>query len=183
MKYKKRNIILCLLICIICFSSSITALAATHYLLTGKGYSTASIKINSDAVSSQYTYRLDDAIDAWNNSGADVDITISKYSGNTIKTKTLANETFYGEYAWNYIHVVPFTGRVRQFDITINLATCTSKEMQSTMVHELGHALNLDDNPCNTTSDKDKSVMNYGRDRTVTKKPTSWDIEGVKASY
>lgn len=104
---------MCLLICVICFSSSIAALAATHYLLTGKGY----------------------------------------------------------------------TGRVRQFDRTINLATCTSKEMQPTMVHELGHALNLDDNPCNTTSDKGKSVMNYGRDRTVTKKPTSWDIEGVKASY
>lgn len=183
MKHKKRNFLLCLLICFISFSTSLVTLAATHYILLGKGYYKSSVSINSAGVSSEYTSYWNSAVDAWNNSDAGVSISSSNYSSNTIVTKSLSNQTYYGEYSWSSLQVIISTGRVKQFDITINTYTCTKDYMVSAMVHELGHAFNLDDNPCNTSGYYNSSIMNYGRDRNVLKSPTSWDIEGVEESY
>lgn len=49
------------------------------------------------------------------------------------------------------------------------------------MVHELGHALTLGDNPSNTTT-PDASIMNYGSNR-QNYTPRADDITGVNATY
>lgn len=54
--------------------------------------------------------------------------------------------------------------------------------IQSVIVHELGHALCLDDNPSNTTT-PNASIMNHRRTRDTIYVPQLDDINGVKNAY
>lgn len=73
-------------------------------------------------------------------------------------------------------------GRAGKFKIELNRNTLVSESdtvRSSVLVHELGHAFCLDDNP----SSRNSSIMNYDRDRDYLTWPTSDDIAGVNAAY
>ena len=75
-----------------------------------------------------------------------------------------------------------FGGRAGKFKIELNRNNLVSKSdtfRSSVLVHELGHAFCLDDNPSSGNS----SIMNYDRNRNYLTWPTSDDIAGVNAAY
>lgn len=184
MRFRKRclSFLICLVLCFVSFSSTTLVLAATHYILLGHGYHQSSIPVDYEGVGSSYMSYWNIARNAWNNSGAGVSIIPDSNSTNTISTKSFPNQTYYGKYNWSPLFVKP-SGRVSSFTIIINTAQCPPGYMCSTMVHEFGHAFNLDDNPCNQVGYYNSSIMNYGRSRDTLRSPTVWDIEGVQASY
>ena len=58
---------------------------------------------------------------------------------------------------------------------------------KSTVAHEVGHALSLDDMDMNNQAEDwpvvPHSIMSYGRDRTVVIAPHNCDVAGVKKNY
>ena len=73
-------------------------------------------------------------------------------------------------------------GRAGKFKIELNRNTLVSESdtfRSSVLVHELGHAFCLGDNPSSGNS----SSMNYDRNRNYLTWPTSDDIAGVNAAY
>ena len=65
-------------------------------------------------------------------------------------------------------------------EINALLCTGTTEEIRSTITHEIGHLLGLNDNP---PVDDDYSLMNHNRDRSTVYVPTPYDIANVLHRY
>lgn len=145
------------------------------YLNHNFGWQSTSIPIKN-ATSSAYTKVVTNSIAAWNNAiPGDVNIYLKKKTQNTI---------YSGNYADSWIGYYSYytkKGKTYKFNIYLNdrlLANQSDNYKQSTLVHELGHALSLADNPPNV-----QSIMRYDRNRNTMIVPQQDDIDGVKSFY
>lgn len=145
------------------------------YLNQNFGWKSTSIPIRN-ATSSSYTSVVKNSISAWNNSiPGKINIYLNKNAPNTI---------YSGNYADSWIGYYSFytkNNKTYKFNIYLNnrlLSKKSSNYKQSTLVHELGHALSLADNPPSSPS-----IMRYDRNRNTLITPQKDDINGVKNFY
>ena len=165
----KNKILSILIILIFC----ITVISSNAYSNQQYGWPTTYIPIR-DATSSQYTQVVKNSIKAWNNAVPGVKFYLSKNAPNVI---------YSGNYKNNWIGYYSYytrKGKTYKFNIYLNNRLLSKKSYnykQSTLVHELGHALSLADNP------SAKSIMRHDRNRNVLIAPTEDDKAGVKKHY
>ncbi len=114
---------------------------------------------------------------AWNNSvGTNITVTSSGSSPYTCEVKSY-NETWFGLASYNNSNE-----RLTSAVIKINTSTCSSdsNSRKSTITHEIGHLLGLDDDP---TTVANQSLMNHNRNRSIIYTPTDYDILNIKYIY
>lgn len=175
-KLSRKAIISLFIIFCLVFSTSMSVYA---YTTISYGYISNSIPIEN-RVSAGYHYQFLSSKDAWNNAGAEVSIYTVPGSGNNWITDEVIADTWYGQYEAKSLQYV-FWGRATKFKITLNrtqLVSASDNFKQSVIVHELGHALCLDDNP-----PESPSIMRYDRNRETCITPQQDDINGVLANY
>lgn len=134
---------------------------------------TIQFKVSADK---KYNDDILRSMKAWNEAVPGVSITTNKKASNVIFSGYY-NTNWVGYYTW----VTNSKGEVTSFNIYINEKHLNGKSdefIQSVIVHELGHALSLADNPPNAVS-----IMQYSRNRNVMYVPQKDDIEGVKNIY
>lgn len=145
------------------------------YLNQNFGWQSTSIPIKN-ATSSSYTTVVNNSIDAWNNAiPGEVNIYLNKKANNIIYSGSYA-DSWIGRYSY-----YTKNGKTSRFNIYLNdrlLANQSDNYKQSTLVHELGHALSLADNPPGV-----QSIMRYDRNRNTMIVPQQDDINGVKSFY
>lgn len=171
---KKSTIAFLIVFCILLINS-VSVLA---YVTIDFGYISKEIPIENRTTS--YHYPFLNSISAWNNCGAGVNIYTVPGSGNNWITDEKIADTWYGMYEAKIRQYI-FWGRATKFKITLNRTTLVSQTdnfVQSVIVHELGHALCLGDNP-----PESPSIMRYDRDRETCITPQQDDIDGVIANY
>lgn len=162
---------------------AIFTVSSNAYSLQAYGYPTVYIPIKS-AVSSEYTNAVKNAVAAWNNA---IPITTGKKN----KVKTLfyfdnkaSNVIYSQERSESWVGAYSYytkKGKTYKFNIYLNdrlLKNKSENYKQSVAVHELGHALSLNDNPPET-----QSIMRYDRNRNIMIVPQPDDIAGVKKQY
>ena len=121
------------------------------------------------------------SVSAWNSTNTPVNIKTVPGSGHSYVIDGVYNDTWYGLYTPKNRQWI-ISGRAGKFTIELNRKELVSESdnfWQSVLVHELGHAFCLDDNPSSGNS----SIMNYDRNRNTLIKPTSNDIAGVNSAY
>lgn len=121
------------------------------------------------------------SIAEWNNASPYINIQQVPGSGHSYIISGQWQDTWYGTYTPQEREFV-FWGRAGKFKIELNRTNLVSESdtfRKSVLVHELGHAFCLDDNPSSGNS----SVMNHTRDRNFLTWPTRDDIAGVKSAY
>ncbi len=124
---------------------------------------------------------FNNSIDAWNSTSTPVAITQVPGSGHSYLIDGQFSDDWYGLYTYLSRQYV-FWGRTKKFKIELNRNNLVNESdtfRKSVLVHELGHAFCLGDNPSSGNS----SIMNYTRDRNYLTWPTGDDIAGVNAAY
>jgi len=180
-KIKRNKKVVCLLLAItitICFGTTSFA-----FIYLSSGYESASIQIENRTIT--YSDQFIASKNAWNATSTPAWITAVAGSGNNWIDDDVYTDTWNGEYVPVTLQYVLF-GRATKFHIRLNrslLVNESSNFRRSVIVHELGHALCLNDNPSNTINTKNNSIMNYMRDRDVLISPTQDDIDGVNDAY
>lgn len=163
------------------FCSTIAVYAADPYIDCGSETGNVTVKSYSSNYNDIWVGIINDGIAAWNDSSANVSISTSSSSNNTIEAARY-NDTWYGLTTQSYY---VSTGYTTKFTIQINArtiaddATDTQNFATSTVAHEFGHVFWLCDNP-NTT---EASLMKYSRDRNTMTTPQQFDIDNVNAKY
>ncbi|MGX8797863.1 hypothetical protein ACR6HW_17670 [Fusibacter sp. JL298sf-3] len=155
-----------------------TSLAYTaQYIYYGGGLLNPSVEVED-----RLSYDIyDQCVNTWNSTSTPVNITTVPGSGHSYIISGQWDDVWYGMYTPKDRQYV-FTGRAGKFKIELNRSTLVNKSdtfRSSVLVHELGHAFCLDDNP----SSGDASIMNYTRNRDYLTWPTSDDIAGVNNAY
>lgn len=180
MKSSKRIIgMICTLV--LCLTSINPVYAADPYLNYGAKTGTINVQNYSSKYGKKWTERIDKCITAWNNSGANVNISISTNSKNIIESAEYS-DTWYG--STNQVYNKK-TGYTSQFTIRINRRTIKQAAekygmfARSTLVHEIGHVFWLCDNP----STNKASIMKYNRNRNTMVKPQTVDVDNVNKKY
>ena len=171
---KLSSILLCL---VFCFSFS-TAVYAASYIYYDGGLKSATVDVEN-RLSNSSVYK--NSVSAWNSTNTPVNIKTVPGSGHSYVIDGVYNDTWYGLYTPKNRQWI-ISGRAGKFTIDLNRKELVSESdnfWQSVLVHELGHAFCLDDNPSSGNS----SIMNYDRNRNTLIKPTSNDIAGVNSAY
>lgn len=165
---------------VIIFCSSVTVYAADPY--GNCGTKTGTIIVQSySGLSDEWVSIIDTGIANWNNSSANVKISVFLWSSNKIEAAQYS-DTWYG--LTTQTHDAS-TGYTSKFVIQINSKTISDEATNfsnfaiSTVTHEFGHVFWLCDNPNTTKS----SIMKYSRDRNTMTKPQQFDIDNVNAKY
>lgn len=163
-----------MLIVLTLIATSVSSINA--YGLQNYGWKSTSIPIKYD-LNSEYRPIIEASIKAWNNVHPKIKIYYSSKASNVI---------YIGEYkeSWvgYYSYYLNKKKQVTRFNIYINdrlVKSKTNNYKQSVLVHELGHALSLADNPGNTKG----TIMSYSRNRNKMITPQADDIAGVKKTY
>ena len=98
--------------------------------------------------------------------------------------KKASNVIYSGSYDDSWVGCYSYytkSGKTYKFNIYLNdrlLKDKSNNYKQSVLVHELGHALSLADNPPEA-----QSIMRYDRNRNIMIVPQPDDIAGVKKQY
>ncbi len=177
MRRKLSKIIIPMLLCVLLTSMLTTVAFAAQYIYYDGGLLNPAVEVEN-----RLSYGIfRDCVDAWNSTDTPVKITQVPGSGHSYIISGQWDDTWYGMYTPQSRQYV-FWGRARKFKIELNRSTLVSESdtfRSSVLVHELGHAFCLDDNP----SSGNASIMNYDRNRNYLTWPTSDDIAGVNATY
>lgn len=174
MRKRLTSIILCLMLSL---SFSMVAYAASYIYYAG-GLKNASVEVENRL---SYSTVYKNSVNVWNNTSTPVNITTVPGSGHSYVIDGVYDDTWYGLYTPKDRQYL-VSGRAGKFTIELNRSQLVSESdnfRQSVLVHELGHAFCLDDNPSSGNS----SIMNYDRNRNTLIKPTSNDIAGVNNAY
>lgn len=172
MKHSKKQLCL-ILLSLFTFFGSFAAVSA--YVPYGFGYPTPRITIKN-ACTADYTPTFHASLAAWNNATPTAQLTESSSSINYVTNNSYA-DSWVGYYSYFYNRKKVVT----RFYIRLNTRLLDSKSSnykQSVLVHELGHALNLSDNPPTSPS-----IMRYDRNRELIYTPQADDIAGVNTMY
>lgn len=91
------------------------------------------------------------------------------------------SQSWYGNYAPHGVRNInrTFTIKVNTRTLLADAGSNYQAWVTSTVTHEIGHSLSLDDDP-NTSS---ASIMKHSRNRTTSQVPTSYDISEVERIY
>ena len=144
------------------------------YTLQKFGWKTTYVPIRN-AAGPAYEQTIIDSINAWNRAIPEVYFYLDKNAPNAIYSGN------YKESWVGYYQYYTRNGKTYKFNIYLNnrlLSKRSSNYKQSVLVHELGHALCLSDNPAER-----KSIMRYDRNRNYMIKPQRDDIKGVIKAY
>lgn len=177
MRKKIKKLSKNLLSVILFFSFSMVAYAATYIYYDG-GLKNAVVEVENRLGNSTV---YSNSTSAWNNTNTPVSIKTVAGSGHSYVSSGTYSDTWYGLYTPKERQYI-VAGRAGKFTIELNRNELVSKSnvfWQSVLVHELGHAFCLDDNP----SSGDASIMNYDRNRNTLIRPTSHDVAGVNYAY
>lgn len=180
MKKLKYFIVLTIALCMV-FASSIVTYAADPYLSYGSKTGSVNVEKYSDKYNDTWVSILNNGISAWNNSKANVSISKTSSSKNSIEAAQY-DDTWYGLTTQTYN---PSTGYTSKFVIKVNARTISADATnfdnfaKSTVTHEFGHVFWLCDNPSTSKS----SIMKYSRDRNTMTTPQTFDIDNVNAKY
>lgn len=134
--------------------------------------------IGSNAQSSAWYPLILQSSEAWNNTtGTVISVSTTEESPYTCEVDAYSAK-WYGITNSTYIGKNILSGK-----ICINTATCTNNSIfrKSTITHEIGHLLGLNDNP--PVSAPNESLMSHMRDRTKIYIPQPYDITNVKYTY
>lgn len=177
MKHKLFKIMFPILLCMVLTSIFTTVVFAAQYIYYDGGLRNPTVEVED-----RLSYKIfRDCIDKWNRTNTPVEITQVPGSGHSYVISGQWDDTWYGMYTPQSRQYL-FWGRAGKFKIELNRNTLVSESdtfRSSVLVHELGHAFCLNDNPSSGNS----SIMNYDRDRNYLTWPTSADIAGVNAAY
>lgn len=180
MKKIKKLLGIVMSICFI-FGSSMAVYAADPYINCGSETGKVSVKSYSDKYNDTWVSVINNGISAWNNSKANVSISVSSSSSNTIEAAQY-NDTWYGLTTQTYNtatgYTISFVMKINARTIN-NDATNFSNFAKSTVTHEFGHVFWLCDNPTTNKS----SIMKYSRNRNTMTVPQTFDIDNVNAKY
>lgn len=155
--------------------------AADPYLSCGSETGNITIQKYSNKYNDTWISIIDKGISGWNNSSANVSISVTSSSENTIEAASY-DEAWYGLATQIYN---TSTGYTSSFVIKVNVRTISKDAVnfknfaRSTVTHELGHIFWLCDNPSTSKS----SIMKYDRNRNVMVLPQKFDIDNVNAKY
>lgn len=180
MKRTKRLLGVVVAACLI-LGSAMVVYAADPYLSYGSKSGKVAVKNYSNRYNDTWVRIIDNSINAWNNSSANVSISKTSKSNNTIEAAQY-NDTWYGLNSQTYDKS---TGYTSKFVIKVNVRTISndaknfSNFAQSTVAHELGHTFWLCDNPTTSKS----SLMKYSRNRNTMTTPQQFDIDNVNKKY
>lgn len=161
--------------------SFIVVYADDPYINNGSETGNVTVKSYSGDNNYAWVRIIDDGIAAWNNSSANVSISTSSSSDNTIEPARY-NDVWYG---LTIQECNPSTGYTIKFTIKINARTIADDATDifnfatSTLSHEFGHVFWLCDDP-NTPQ---PSLMKYRRDRNTMTTPQQFDVDNVNAKY
>lgn len=173
MKLKKPTVftLVVLFAIVICTTAN-----AVQYIYYNHGCASCVIQINNGLYITNFTA----AKEKWNNTNTSVDIsTTTVVNGTNSCIEYAVQDTWYGLYTPQTYN---WAGRATRFQITLNNTALSGKSSTfrlSVLVHELGHAFCLDDNP----STGNNSIMNYDRNRNYLTWPTTNDEAGVNYAY
>lgn len=179
MKRTKKILSIAVMICIL-LGFSVVAYAADPYLDYGTRTGKTSVQEYSGKYNDTWVAIIDDSISAWNDSEANVYLSVTNGSVNTIEAARY-NDSWYGLTT----QTLTTSGYTSQFSIKLNArtigddATNAVNFAKSTATHEFGHVFWLCDNPSTT----EPSIMKYSRDRNVMVTPQPFDIENVNKKY
>ena len=169
---KRKNTPLVIITLLLLIITSTTSYA---YVTWGGGYISKSIPIEDRAID----YPTTASFNAWNNCGAGVNIYRVPGTGNNWIISMQVADTYAGLYTVITREYLLF-GRATKFRIIINVSVCVNLSnfvKQAVIVHELGHALCLYDNP-----PEYPAIMRYDCVQTWNT-PQQDDINGVLVSY
>ncbi|MGL5714033.1 MAG: matrixin family metalloprotease [Paraclostridium sp.] len=149
---------------------------SSAYVLYSQGSTSASISIKNRC---SYSNVFKNSLSAWNATPTKAYIK-EVVNSNTYAIDGVYGDEWYGTYTPTKLQNI-ISGRATEFNIKLNRRLLVDKSdnfRQSVLVHELGHALCLGDNPPQT-----QSIMRYDRNRNTMIKPQQDDINGVNAAY
>ncbi len=180
MKKLKYFIVSTIALCMV-FDSSIVTYAADPYLPYCSKTGNENVKEYSDKYNDTWVSVLNNGISAWNNSSANVSISKTSSSKNSIEAAQY-DDTWYGLISSPYD---TSTGYILKFTIKVNARTISADAenfnnfAKSTVTHEFGHVFGLCDNPSTSKS----SIMKHSRNRNTMTTPQTFDADNVKAKY
>lgn len=177
MRRKLSKLIPYLLLSLLIASTLTTIAFAVQYKYYDGGLLNPAVEVEN-----RLDYRIFDyCVAVWNNTDTPIEITKVPGSGHSYIISGQWDDTWYGMYTPQSRQFI-FAGRAGKFKIELNRSTLVEKSdtfRKSVLVHELGHAFCLGDDP----SDGNSSIMNYSRDRNYLAWPTSDDVAGVNNAY
>jgi len=177
MKRNLKKSLVLVFTCILMTTVFTTVAFAAQYIYYDGGLLNASVEVENRLNYGIFDY----CISKWNNTSTPVNITQVPGSGHSYIISGQWDDSWYGMYTPQSRQYV-FWGRAGKFKIELNRNTLVSESdtfRSSVLVHELGHAFCLSDNPSSGNS----SIMNYDRNRNYLTWPTSDDIAGVNNAY
>lgn len=165
---------------VLCFAAFTFDCFASDYALHIWGYHSTSVDINLYNLSSIYSTPFNDAKNSWNNAAIPCSVYSSPYSSNYLYDIAY-DSTYIAQYlVYEYSYADP--GHITtRFNIVLNnnyVMTMQTREKQSVIAHEIGHAFGLYDYDAVSTV-----LMSHARNRYSLYTPKSGDIAGVNASW
>lgn len=136
-------------------------------------------RIGSEAGSTTWLPLINSSVSAWNNAGVGTNISMVTTSSPFSISVEYSDEDWYGETRYSYSGDSIITAV-----ITINSRTLESKSdsfRRSTIAHEIGHLLGLDDNP--PVHYYNDSLMSHYRDRSIIYIPQEYDCNNILFQY
>lgn len=180
MKIKKIAGLVLVLGALIANSTNISYAAV--YLQYGSQTKNSTIKTFS--YSEPWNTIVTNGYSAWNGTSAGTNISLSSYSMNNVVVSGF-QDTWYGLFSANSI-----SGNfVTNYTVNVNSRTISQDAVninnfgQSVVAHEFGHLFFLNDNPVDSGSGKNMSLMNHARDRETVIRPTGFDLLNVTNKY
>ncbi len=177
----KRSKLVSIIVCML-LVTLITPGIGFAYIYFSAGFVSPNFDIENR---STYSDVVTASKNAWNATPTPTVITEVPGSGHNWIDDDSYTDSWYGMYQAESLQYI-ITGRATKFHIKTNrrlLVDKSSNFRQSVIVHELGHALCLQDNPSATEEHKNDSIMNENRVRDTLIKPTQDDINGVNNAY
>ena len=134
--------------------------------------------IGSLAQGTEWNSLIQESAAAWNNTvGTNITVTSSSTSVYTCTVDSFYDDDWYGLTTSHFSN-----GITVKAEIQINARTCSNSDTtrKSTITHEIGHLLGLNDNP---PIGANYSLMNHDRNRDTVYVPQPYDISNVKYIY
>ena len=155
--------------------------AFTNEGMQTRTFTIRGVGTNARSLAMVWAAFMSTACASWNNSSANTNITYS--TSNTTSPHTCSVEN-YGNTGWAAQTIKLSSGNaITSSEIRINIDLVGTEEnvRKSTMTHEVGHLLGLEDNPPGVAANS--SLMNSARTKSSVFTPQTFDVRNVLFRY